>query len=377
MSVQIREVNTFLIKRDFLKLPWRLHSHDKNWVPPLLSVVKGNLDTKKNPFYKHAVLKCWVAYQNNKPVGRIAGIINHRHNEYHQEKIVFWGFFETTNDFSVTTALFHTIETWGRSTGMTCLRGPVNPSTNHECGLQISAFESKPYIMTTQNPAYYPNLVEESGHIKAKDLQAWTLKRHEINFNKKLLARAESVSKSPDIIIRPIDLKNYDQEIDRLFEVYNDAWEHNWGFVPLTRDEFYHTAKELKFIMDPKAILIVEVKGEIAAAGICLPDINQALIYLKNGRLFPTGLLKLIWHIKIKKNINRTRIPILGTRHKFRHMHLGALLYATYGKISPTLTGHTTECSWILEDNRSMQTGLRLMNAVHYKTYRIYEKALS
>lgn len=363
-------------KGDFLKLPWTIYKGMSNWVPPLLVQVEGTLDTQKNPFWKHAKLAMWNAYGNGRCIGRIAGVIDEAHNNFHDEKTGFWGFFECINDQEVASALFREVEVWARSHGMKTLRGPVNPSTNHECGLQVSAFETRPYVMMTQNPDYYPALVEKAGFAKTKDLLAWHI-TGQARFDDKLINKVKSVVKDEGITFRHIDMKRYDEEVEKLLEVYNEAWEKNWGFVPMNPEEFRHMAKEMKAVIVPQLIFIAEVKGEVAAFSLFLPDINQILHKIRDGRLFPTGLLKLLWYTKVKRSIFRGRVLTLGVKKKFRSLGLGSMLYFRYIKGGPMAGFNEAECSWILEDNEAMNEGLRLMNARLYKTYRIYDKPLN
>jgi len=363
--------------KDFIEIPWLLHGHDPLWVPPLRMVVKKNLDTKKNPFYANAKLQNWIAYRGDKPVGRISAILNNRHNEYHNVKAVGWGFFECEDNVATAAALFQQVETWARQHKMNEVFGPVSPSTNHDCGLQISAFEHPPFIMMTQNPAYYQTLVEANGHQKAKDLNAWLVDQRTTNFNPHLLAGIEKLRKSEDITVRYLNMKNFKEEIKQIFTIYNDAWEKNWGFVPLDYDEFADMAKEMKSIIIPESVPIVEVKGEMAAFGIWLPDLNQVLIHMRSGKLLPTGLLKLLWHTKVKKSINQGRLIALGVKQKFRHLQLPVLIYMQFFQTVPKLGYPVAECSWVLEDNQSMNVGLKFMNGKAYKTYRIYKKELS
>ncbi len=375
MSPAVRPVLTKKEKSDFLLLPWDLHKSDPNWVPPLLLSVQQNLDTKCNPFYKHAKLKQWSAYRENKCVGRIAGIIGDRHNEFHQEKVAFWGFFECENNFETAQKLFHAVEEWAKNENMTFLRGPMSPSTNHECGLQVSAFETRPFIMMTQNPAYYAELIEKSGFSKVKDLYAW-LVDSQCKFDERLIRHAKRLEKSAGITFRHIDMKHFNEEVESILEIYNDAWEKNWGFVPMTDEEFRYMAKEMKAVVIPELLFIVEVKGESAGFGLFLPDLNQVMIKIRNGKLFPTGLLKLLWHTKFHKTMTQGRILTLGVKKKFHHLGLGSLMYLKYFETGPRLGFPSCECSWILEDNAPMNHGLKYMNAKHYKTYRIYEKPI-
>ncbi|MEW6056842.1 MAG: N-acetyltransferase [Bdellovibrionota bacterium] len=375
-SIKVKTVESKQERDDFFLLPWDIHEDDKNWVPPLLLSVKQTLDTAKNPFWKHAKQKLWVAYQGGACVGRIAGVIDESHNKFHGETTAFWGFFECINDIEVARALFSVVEAWSREQGMNVLRGPMNPSTNHECGLQINAFDTKPFIMMTQNPAYYPELVEKAGFSKAKDLYAWLLDNSR-KFDDKLVQNAKRLQESQGIVVRPIDMAKYEEEIEKIIEVYNDAWEKNWGFVPMTNEEFRHMAKDMKPILVPQLVYIVEVRGETAGFSLWLPDLNQVMAKIPDGKLFPAGLIKLLWYTKVKRIVNRGRILTLGVKKKYRNLGLASLLYLRYYEDAPALGYPLGECSWILEDNAAMNQGLKLMKADLYKTYRIYDKPLT
>ncbi|MHB1947658.1 MAG: N-acetyltransferase [Gammaproteobacteria bacterium] len=376
MLITILPVSNKSQFKDFLKVPFNLHKHDSNWVPPLNVVMKKTFD-KKNPFFKNAMIQSWVAYKNSKPVGRISGIINHVHNNVHCEEIAFWGFFEVDNCPETSRLLFKEVEQWAKQHKMKSLRGPMNPSTNHECGLQISAFDTKPYIMMTQNPAYYPEFVEAQGYQKIKDLQAWLIDAHNTKMNPKLIQKIKNLQARNHVTIRTIDMKRFDQELKIIYQIYNEAWSENWGYIPVSEEEYLHTAKDLKSIIFPKMIYILEVAGKPAAFSVWLPDLNQALIHIRDGNLFPTGIFKLLWHTKIKNKINQGRIPLLGIRKEYHHLPLGGMMYVKYLEDGRRYGYPMGECSWILEDNASMQSGLRLIDAKHYKTYRIYEKSLA
>ncbi|KTD12096.1 hypothetical protein Lgra_1554 [Legionella gratiana] len=360
---------------DFLEVPFQLHNHNANWVPPLHYTVKRILD-KKNPFYKNAEINHWVAYHKNKSVGRISCIINQLHNTIHNEKTAFWGFFETENSNKVTNALFKHAEQWALEQGMRVLRGPMNPSINYECGLQISAFDTKPYIMMPQNPEYYINLVEQEGYKKAKDLHAWTASVSSSKFDPKKIQIIKKICDKYGITVRTINMKEFKNELKLIVRIYNDAWAKNWGYLPLDADEFYYLAKELKSSLLPNFIFIAEVAGEPCGFSVGLPDLNQALVHVRDGKLFPFNFIKLLWNLKVKKIVNQGRIPLLGVMQKYQHLPVGGLLYYEYFRKINQLNYQQGEFSWILEDNLAMQAGLELINATHYKTYRIYEKSL-
>lgn len=376
MQIVVVPVTTRKIFHDFLQTPFNLHQHDKNWVPPFIADVKKNLDPH-GPFSKHAIMQSWVAYKNSKPIGRITGILNNTHNRLHNENIAFWGFFEADDCSKTTNALFTAVEQWAIEQGATALRGPMNPSTNHECGMQISAFETKPFVLMTQNPEYYPKLVANQGYTKVKDLQAWLVHAEKTHIKPEFTQKLTELQQTKSITIRPLSMKDFANDVDTIFKIYNDAWEKNWGFVPFSKDEYHALAKDLRNFLIPEMVYILEISGEPAAFSVWLPDMNQAFIHVRNGKLFPFGFLKLLWHLKIKKSITQGRLIVLGTIKKYQHLPLGAMLYAKYIQEAPKLGYQIAECSWILEDNLPMQSALRLIGADHYKTYRIYEKSLT
>lgn len=362
---------------EFIDLPWAIYEGDPYWVPPLKVAVNELLDIHKNPFYKHAQRVLFVAYRDGKPIGRIAGIIDQVHNDFHQEKTAFFGFFECENNKEAAKRLFHEIEVWALSQKMNTLRGPMNPSTNHECGLLVDGFLDTPTVMTTFNPPYYSELIEACGCEKSKDLLAFKLD-YRSRYSERLMAQAERLKENRKVQFRSVRMGDFKNEIKKIHEIYNDAWEKNWGFVPMSFEEFAHAAKEMKFIVDPDFMLIAEVGGQPIAFALALPDINQALHKVRDGKLFPTGLLKLLWFFKgpgRRSTVNRVRIITLGVKKAYLTWGIGPMFYSEFLKRGAAKR-YNGEASWILEDNLPMVKALRLMKAELTKTYRIYDKKL-
>lgn len=364
---------------DFIDLPWRIYKDDPQWVPPLRMAVRDLLDVRKNPFFKHAFMHPIVAYKGDRVVGRVVGVIDENHNRFHDEKTVFFGFLEMEKDQTLCDALLDEVVRWGKSKGMTTLRGPMNPSTNHECGLLVEGFDDPPSIMMTYNPPYYGNLLEGWGLAKSKDLMAYEIDGRKARFAERLIAQSERLKAKGQVSIRQIDMKNFERDLAVVQGIYNDAWEKNWGFVPMTPEEFSHMAKDMKLIIDPRLVLIAEVRGEPAGFALTLPDVNQALHKVKDGKLFPTGIFKLLWNLKgpgRRKAMNRCRILTLGIKQQFREVGIGPLLYTEYFKRGPEFGYPRGEASWILEDNIPMNKALKLMCGERTKVYRIYDRAL-
>ncbi|MBM4159179.1 MAG: hypothetical protein FJ216_10445, partial [Ignavibacteria bacterium] len=172
-DIEIRRVSNETEKIKFIKFPWKIYKGDDNWVPPLIFDVRNNLNTNKNPFFRHAKAEFWLAYKDGKPAGRISGITNHNHNKQYNDKTGFFGFFESIDDKDVSNRLFDTVGEFLRNEGMDTMRGPINLSTNDEVGLLIDGFDTPPVIMMTYNPKYYIDLIEHYGFEKAKDVYAY------------------------------------------------------------------------------------------------------------------------------------------------------------------------------------------------------------
>lgn len=362
------------IKKDinkFIEVPWSIYKNDPNWVPPLKLAVK-ELFKAKHPFFEVGEVACFLAYKENQIVGRIAAVINHAHNKFWNDKIGFWGFFEVINDQNVSSALIGKAETWLKENGMTSFRGPVNPSTNYECGLLLKGLQDPPQIMMTYNPEYYGEHFTQLGYEKVKDLLAYQI---DLSFQmpEKITRIAERIEKSKKVTYRFINKKNWDKEVQLMLGIYNKAWQKNWGFIPMTEKEFIHTANDLKNVVDENLIMYVLVDGVEAGFIVCLPDFNQVFKKIPNGKLLPTGIFKLL---RAKKYINRVRVITLGVVEEYRRMGLETLLYQKMHEQLKINKFEEAEMSWILEDNLNMNKPLLTMGAKPYKTYRIYEKTL-
>ncbi|HEV8712117.1 MAG TPA: GNAT family N-acetyltransferase [Candidatus Binatia bacterium] len=341
-------------------------------MPPLLFDLKKLLDPHRHPFHRHAEVQYFLARRGEEVLGRIAAIVNHQYVQFHDEATGFFGFFESVADEHIAAELLAAAEQWVSQRGMWRMRGPMNFSTNEECGLLVDGFQYPPAVMMPYNLPYAAQLLEAVGYTKAKDLLAYVL--DDVTPPERLVRGVARLQHHHNITIRPINLRWFRQDVALMLEVYNSAWERNWGFVPMTKAEVDSLARQLRWVGNPNLCLIAEIKGEAVGFALALPDYNQALRYL-DGRLLPFGLLKLLWH---RRKITAARILTLGLKPGFRHMGIDAMLYLRLWQEAPK-NGYTAwvECSWILEDNWAMRRGLERMGARVYKTYRIYEKALS
>lgn len=370
--VDIVPVTNGKTRREFIRFPWTIYRGDRFWVPPLIADVKKLLDKKRHPFFEHSAADFFIAVRRGEVVGRIAAILNNNHNQFHNERTAFFGFFETIHDQDVASALLDRASEWAHDRGMLQLRGPANFSTNDTVGILIEGFDAPPCLMMPYNQRHYPGLIERAGFDKAMDLYAWWLLT-EKGLNPKIIRVGEMVLREAGIKIRTIDMKRYWDEVEVLKTIYNDAWSTNWGFVPMTDAEFKHMARDLKAIVDPRVILIAERNGMPVAFSLALPDFNQALAKI-NGRLFPFGLPRLLYH---GRRIRQVRVLALGIAKRVQNWSgLGAALYYESFRRGVDAGYRSCEFSWTLENNYLINRSMRLFGAEIYKRYRMYQKQL-
>jgi GNAT superfamily N-acetyltransferase len=372
--VVVRELPDGSSLHGFVDLAWRINSADPAWVPPLRMSVEAALDRRKHPFHRHADVAYFVAERDGRTVGRVAAIVNHLHNRFHSDRTGFFGLFEAENDGATSAALIDAAGEWLGKRGMDRMRGPVNFSTNEEVaspGVLVEGFETSPAIMMSHNPRYYPELMEAAGLSKVKDLYAFWFGDPQLPA--RLERSLDRILRHADATIRPLDLGRFADEIEVIKKIYNAAWSSNWGFVPMSDAEFDHMAKEFRPVVDPELCLIAESRGEPVGFSLALPDLNQALKHLPDGRLLPFGIFRLLWH---KRKIHSMRVITLGFKPGFQHLGLGAALYLRTWQTGLARGYDRGEASWILEDNLSMVRPIEKLGGRIYRTYRLYEKDL-
>ncbi len=378
MSVNIRQVSSQSDRRSFVKLPWRIYQADSRWVPPLMADVSDTINPRKNPFFEHGRAALFLAERaGDGAVGRVSAHVNTLHNEYHKDRTGFFGFFECIEDEVVSGALLERAEGWLRDQGCDTVLGPESFSTNEEVGMLVEDHLGPPMILCAQNPPYYPRLVEAAGYEKAKDLFGWFYEVGNIPDEPRQIAAA--VEKHPSLTVRRADPKNLARDIEIVREVFNAAWCDNWGYVPWTDSEVRHAAKIMKMILAPEITALAEVDGRPAGMMIALPNINEVIKDL-DGRLFPTGLLKLIWRVRLGRHAFESgRLLLLGVKPEYRGGVLGGLsilLYVCAHRGAKELGIRVGELGWTLEDNHKINAGIKFMGGRLGKIYRIFGKSL-
>jgi len=371
MPLTVKPVASRQDLETFIRFPWQVYDGDLCWTPPLLADQRKFFNRAINPFCEHAdVALCLAVDASGRPVGRIALTADRAHNAFQSERTGFFGFFEALDEPGVAACLLDHARQWMRERGLRKMLGPMNLSTNHECGLQVDGFERPSMIGIPYNPPRYQKLLEEWGLVKAKDLLSLYLVPKVVpEYLERAVAR---ISQRNRFHLRSLRMDRFQEELDILWDVYNTAWEKNWGFVPMNRNEFLFAANELKAIANPRLCFVAEVDGEPVGFSLTLPNINPVLKKM-NGRLLPFGWLRFLCG---KKNIGSFRVITLGIKKPFRRMGIDVALYhATYKEVA-RIRASLVEMSWVLEDNTPMMAPLLRIGGKEYKRHRIYERQL-
>lgn len=361
--------------RRFLKVSYAIYANDPHWVAPLLMDVEKVFLTDVNPLFEHAEMQLWIARRDGRDVGRIAGILERLHNEQHEDQAVFFGFFECIDNQGVADQLFAAVAQWAKAKGMKRLIGPANPTTNDECGLLIDGFDSPPVFMMTYNPRYYVDLFQTGGLIKAKDLFAYNFDLSNTPMSRFERIWSKFQKREPEIRIEPVLKKTLETQLSQIQRVYNEAWEKNWGFVPMTDSEIKFMAKRLKPLL-VEGLTQIALKGD-EPVGFLLAssDFNEGFKPL-NGRLLTPGLFKALPYLLQWKTPEYCRVLTLGVKASYRGRGIEAAML-TYGLRTGFRLGFKKiESSWILEDNTAVQRVIQLFGGKVYKTYRLYEKSV-
>lgn len=376
MAIEIRETPIGGKTDDFLDVVDYIYRGDPNFVRPLDMDMKQRL-SKKNPFFRHAEGVLFTAHRNGWCVGRVSAQIDREHNERYKDDAGFFGFFDTIDDEEVAQSLLDAAGSWLRARGMKRMRGPFSLSINEEMGCLVDGFDTPPMILMPHHRPYQGTLIEKAGLPKLKDAFAW---RYVVGDVPERARKAhDEIEALPEVKSRHVDMKNLDAEVRTIMDIFNDAWSDNWGFVPYTEPELQKLAEDLRMIAVPDLTYITEIDGEPAAFAVALPNVNELIRDMK-GRLFPTGLPKLLWRLKVV-GPKTARLALLGIRKQHRGVRkyagLSTYLYTKLNRVGRDLGIQWGELSWTLEDNAPVNVGIRFMGGKVYKKYRLYEKALA
>ena len=369
-STDVRVVRGAADFRRFIDYAYDINTRQPHWIPPLRMSERERLTPKKNPFFAHAAVELLLAWRGRQIVGRVAAIDDRLHNQTHGDNVAMFGFFEAA-DGDAGRALLERVEAWARTRGRAHVRGPLNPSLNESAGLLIEGFDTDPMLLMPHNPPTYAAFIEGAGYRKAKDLFAWlyTLDRGFPTVAAKLAHRMRD---RLGLVSRPLDVKDFAREVERLRVLYCDAWNRNWGFVPPTEQEFARIAHEMKPIFDSRCAICVEIDKRMVACAIAVPDVNQVLKGT-DGRLNARTVWRLL---RRNRHIDQARLLLLGVAAEYRsHGLYPLMLFDLHRQMAPAY--RRVEFSWVLEDNQDVNRPAEEAGARRYKTYRIYQKTLA
>jgi hypothetical protein len=376
MTLEIIRADSKREREQWLRLPWRLYKDYPGWVPNLLMLQRDTINVKKNPFFDNGEAQLFLAMRDGQPVGRISAQVDKRHNEQHNERTGFFGFFESEDDPAIAQALLSAAEAWVRERNLDVIRGPYNLALDEEIGLQIEGFDQPAMIQMPQSQPYYAPLLDGSGYTKAMDLLAyrWNI----TDPPARMMEAVEKTRAAPGLKLRPINLSKLHDEVELLIDIYTDAWSETWGYIPVSRRQARKLADDLKLIADPSLVMFAEVDGETAGMVVGLPNLSEATRDF-NGFIDPIKAIKLLYRLKLR-GLTSGRILLFGVKHKFQRRRelIGlpfVLLHELYLRAK---TKRYTWCEegWVLENNARLNALMPYWDAYVYKRYRIYEKSL-
>jgi GNAT superfamily N-acetyltransferase len=375
VSLEIRPVASRRDLARFIKLPWHLYRNEPRWVAPLIAERRKFLDRRKNPFFEHAEAEYFLAWRDGEPVGRISAHIDRRLNDFQHNDWGLFGFFECENDPEAARPLLDRAAEWLAERGRDSMLGPMDFTTNDECGLLIEGYDRPPLVLQPWHPPHYRDLLEANGLGKAMDLYMWELKLTDVDsqFHPLIYEAAEKVKSEHHVTVRHMRKRDFEAELGRFLEVYNAAWQRNWGFVPLTEKEVRYHAKDLKPIIDERWTWIAERDGEVLGAALSLPDINVCLAHM-NGRLLPLGWAKFL---RWRRKIDGVRVFALGVKPEHQHLGIAAAFYVEHLRNADPKAIWWGETGWILETNEPMNRAMEGMGGKIVKRYRIYQRPLA
>jgi GNAT superfamily N-acetyltransferase len=384
-ALEVRPVSGRRELTAFIKLPFRLH-RGTPWVPPLIFERRQFLDRGKNPYFEHAEAEYFLAWRDGRPVGRISAQLDTRWDEFQGGQDAQFGFIEGEDDPEVFAALFEAVESWGRERGRDRLLGPMDFTTNDECGLLVEGYDLEPMILQPWHPRYYRERIEAQGYSKTMDLLMWNLDMGSLKqgdrFAEAIHAVADKVESEHGITVRNMRKRDLEAEIGRFIEVYNAAWGRNWGFVPITEEEVRAQARNLRPVLDEDWAFIAERDGEVLGAALTLPDLNRITRRL-NGRLLPLGWWPFARGYFSPHGINsgstrvdRVRVFALGVKPEHQHTGIAARFYVRHIETAAEVGVSGGETGWILEVNEPMNRAMEGMGGTVVKRYRLLEKAL-
>ncbi len=374
-SVVVESVPNPAASRDFFELPWHVNQGDPDWVAPLRMAQRKLLDRRHYPFFKHGDAAFFIASRDGEVVGRIAAIENRIHAERYADSVGFFGFFECEDDPAACRVLLAKAAAWVKEKGYQRIRGPLNYSLNDENpGVLFEGFNGIPLLLMSHNPRYYRRLLESCGMSKVKDMYAYLVTRATVAGDRFQRVMKAVRRRAPKLDIRPVrmDRKGFREDLDIMLDVFNQAWVQNWGFLPVTPAEADAIAADLKPIVRPEITAIARMEGKAVGMTVCVPNINEVLRKLPDGKLFPTGWYTLLNGLR---TIRGFRTMMMGVVPEQRGKGIDAMMIDHVIRNGSEMGYQYCELSWVLEDNEPMVSLADKAGGFLYRKYRLFEAA--
>jgi len=371
MEIQIKKVETKKELQTYIYLPEKIHANHKNWLHPIY-LDEWTFYSTKNKIYSYSDTILYLAFENNKPVGRIMGIINKKYNEANNVLQSRFCFLESYENQKISDALLAEVEAWAKQKGMTQIIGPFGFSDKEPQGLLIEGFEEPTVMVTNHSFEYLKSFVELANYKPKLDLVQYKVTVPEIM--PEIYKRAASRSERSGFIVKEFtrrkDIKPY---IRPVFHLINETYTRIFGFAAFDEKEMDEFANRYLYLLDPRLIkIIVNTQNQPLAFVIAMPDISQGIQSAK-GRLLPFGIFKIFMARKKSKQLNL----LLGAiKPNFRNQGLDALLAIKLLESAKELKLEYIDSHVIMEENKPMRAEMDRLNAKIYKRYRIYQKEL-
>jgi GNAT superfamily N-acetyltransferase len=369
-NLDVRPVSGRRDLKEFIELPYRLHSTSPQWVPPLRLERWLFLSKRFNAYFTHGDAQLFLARRDGRVVGRLSAQYDDNFNAHHGNRWGMFGFLELEDDPEILPPLLDAAATWLRERRCDHMIGPMDFTMNDESGVMVEGFEREPMIRQPWHPPYYQRLCEAAGLTKAQDLFMWELQiADRARMLPIIFKLAADVEPRHGITLRRMSRRSLRKDIDRFADVYNSAWSENWGFSPYSKQDLDAYAQEMQLVFDQNWFMVAETaEGETAAIAITVPDVNQVLKKM-NGRLLPFGW----WHFLRKgRTIDRVRVGFLGVKPEFQHTGVAAALYVEHFDTASRRPQKWGEMGWILESNRNMNKAMEAMGGRIVRRYRVY-----
>lgn len=367
MCVEVRGVETRADQRAFLDLPVRLYRDDPLWVPTLHREVRRAIHPVDNPYFRQALVRSFICIRDQRAVARCVAVV-HAGYAVDGRLPAHFGFFESENDPEAVRTLFDRVCSWCRDNGATDLRGPFNPTHYSELGLQIDQFEAPVTFFQTHHLPYYQRLLERAGFTVEKVLH--TSRNPDIR--RWLAGHPAPCVNAPGLTIRPVNMRRLSAELEKIREVYNDAFADNCFFLPVSREEYQYASSGLTLVTRPELNVIVEHGSEPVGVLQCMLDVNPLLQSMQSGRLTPWGALRFLTG---RSRIRRLVVYAVGIKKKWQRGRVHALLFAALHRMAQDFD--ELETTWMSPDNPIALHAAARFGMAEHKHFAILSRSLT